>query len=210
MQEYLKISLIISTFGLLKETRPSEPFLTNFLIDFKNLTNEQLNQEIYPIGGYSYLAQLVIIFLITDLLRYKPLIILLGGCGVAIWSTLLWADTKLSVQIVEAIYGTYCATEVAYFSYIYTKTDKQHYQVVTSHSRAAILIGRFLAALSSQLLVYYDVMNYRQLNYLTLIGSMLDKIFMIFNHSENLFSSSAGIVLGFLHSTSRDECLLQP
>jgi len=69
MQEYLKFSLILSTFGFLKETRPSESFITDFLTDFKNVTVEQINQEIFPIGTYSYLAQLIVIFLITDLLR---------------------------------------------------------------------------------------------------------------------------------------------
>lgn len=50
MKEYLKISLIISTFGLLKETRPSEPYITDFIVDFKNITVEQINQDIFPIG----------------------------------------------------------------------------------------------------------------------------------------------------------------
>lgn len=99
------------------------------------------------------------------------MIILLGASGVAIWSILLWRDSVLSLQIVEVIYGTYCATEIAYFSYIYAKTDKQHFQAVTSHSRAAILIGKFFAASAAQLLVYFNIMDYRQLNYLTLISS---------------------------------------
>lgn len=170
MKEYLKISLILSTFGLLKETRPSEPFITDFIVDFKNITVEKINQDIFPVGTYSYLAQLVIIFLITDLLRYKPLIILLGASGVAIWSMMLWTNSVLSMQIIEVVYGTYCATEIAYFSYIYAKTEKKHYQAVTSHTRAAILIGKFVAAVSAQLLTYFKVMDYRQLNYLTLIS----------------------------------------
>jgi solute carrier family 19 (thiamine transporter), member 2/3 len=68
----------------------------------------------------------------------------------------------LSLQIVEVIYGTYSACEVAYFAYIYAKTDKENYQIVTSHTRAAMICGRFFAAVSSQLLVYFDVMNSRQ------------------------------------------------
>lgn len=69
MQEYLKISMILSGFGLLKEIRPSEPFITNFITDFKNVSIETINQDIFPIGTYSHLAQLVIIFLVTDWLR---------------------------------------------------------------------------------------------------------------------------------------------
>lgn len=71
MKEYLRISLILSVFGFLKETRPSEPFITNFIIDFKNISSESINQEIFPIGTYSHLAQLAIIFLVCDLLRFE-------------------------------------------------------------------------------------------------------------------------------------------
>jgi thiamine transporter 2/3 len=100
------------------------------------------------------------------------LIVLLAAAGVSIWSIFLLADSVLSLQIVEIIYGTYCACEVAYFAYIYAKTDKLNYQVVTSHTRASMFVGRFVAATLSQLLVYFQIMDYRQLNYLTLISSL--------------------------------------
>lgn len=51
--------------------RPSEPFVTSFLSDdrWRNVTSEQVNRQIYPFGTYSYLCQLCIVFLITDILR---------------------------------------------------------------------------------------------------------------------------------------------
>ena len=93
--------------------------------------------------------------------RYKPLIIVLSTSGIAIWSMFLWTSGKFNLQLVELIYGTYCATEIAYFTYIYAKVDRQHYQQVTSHTRAASLCGRFASASLAQLLVYYKLMNYR-------------------------------------------------
>ena len=62
------------------------------------------------------------------------------------------------------------ASEVAYFTYMYAKVDKVHYQKVTGYSRAAILLGNASAGLSSQLLVTFNLINYLQLNYLTLGG----------------------------------------
>lgn len=202
MQQYLRISLILSVFGLLKETRPSEPFITDFIVNFKNITVEQINQDIFPIGTYSYLSQLVVIFLVTDLLRYKPLIILLSACGVTIWSMLLWTHTVVGLQMVEVIYGTYCATEIAYYSYIYAKTEKQHYQAVTSHTRAAVLAGKFIASISAQLLVFYNIMDYRQLNYLTLISLYLNVLFnLIIPHSHTFANSSNyGAYLGLFYT----------
>uniref|UniRef100_A0A2M4CAM4 Putative thiamine transporter 1 n=1 Tax=Anopheles marajoara TaxID=58244 RepID=A0A2M4CAM4_9DIPT len=85
MQEWLKISLLLCTFGFLKEIRPSEPFIVNYLEGpWRNFTITEITQEAFPIGTYSYLAQLAIIFLVTDLLRYKPIIIVNGIAGLVV------------------------------------------------------------------------------------------------------------------------------
>lgn len=108
MQEWLKISLLLSTFGVFKEFRPSEHFIYEYLTDPKwNVTEEVINKDVYPIATYSYLAQLVIVFLITDLCRYKPLIIILALSGVAVFALLLWTTTLLALQFVEVTLGTF-------------------------------------------------------------------------------------------------------
>lgn len=73
MQSYVKISLILCSYGFLREMRPSEPFVTEFLLDkrWRNVNETDLNRNVYPYGTYSYLAQLFIIFLVTDILRYE-------------------------------------------------------------------------------------------------------------------------------------------
>lgn len=79
MQEWLKVSLLLCTFGLVREIRPSEPYVSEFLLGpWRNITEETLNKDVYPVGTYSYLSQLVIVFLVTDYLKYKPLIVLSG------------------------------------------------------------------------------------------------------------------------------------
>lgn len=166
---WLHISMLLCFFGFLKEIRPSEPFVTDFMIlPWRNITIEEVNRYVYPIGTYSYAAQLIIVFLVTDYLRYKPLIILSGVAGIALWSMLLWTKSLRHLQVVELLYGSYMATEVAYYTYIYAKVPKQHYLKTTSHTRAAILAGRFVASSLGQVLVYTNAMDYRQLNYITL------------------------------------------
>lgn len=79
MLSWLQITLILCAFGLLREIRPSEPFVTEFLLgEWRDISEEQLNREVYPIGTYCYLGLLVVVFLITDFLRFKPVIILSG------------------------------------------------------------------------------------------------------------------------------------
>lgn len=102
MQNWLIVSLLLSVFGFLKEIRPSEPFIYEFLIgEWRNITEEQVNQKVYPAGTYSYLGLLTIVFLITDLARYKPLIIFMGLSGVIVWSMLLWTTSLAELLILE-------------------------------------------------------------------------------------------------------------
>ncbi|XP_055536529.1 reduced folate transporter-like isoform X3 [Wyeomyia smithii] len=60
------------------------------------------------------------------------------------------------------------AAEVAYYTYIYAKIDRDKYQQVTGNTRAAVLSGRFLASVIGQALVSTKAMDLRQLNYITL------------------------------------------
>lgn len=53
---------------------------------------------------------------------------------------------------------------------MYAKVSKDKYQKVTGNARAAILSGRFIASVIAQLLVSFDTMSLRDLNYLTLGG----------------------------------------
>ncbi|KAG7304249.1 hypothetical protein JYU34_011187 [Plutella xylostella] len=174
MKNWLQVTLLLCIFGTLREIRPSEPFVSEFLLgEWRNITNEQLNQEVYPVGTYSYLALLLVVFLITDFLRFKPIIILSGLSGIVLYGVLLWTKSLEWLQVSQFIYGLYMATEVAYLTYIYAKVDSDKYPKVSSYTRMAILIGRFLSGLSSQLLVLFHVMDYRQLNYITFTAQIL-------------------------------------
>lgn len=98
------------------------------------------------------------------------MIIVSGLSGCLVWSLLIWTRSLLGLQVLEVFYGTYMATEVAYYTYIYATVDRVHYLKVTSHTRAAIMAGRFVAGSLGQLLVYTGAMDYLGLNYLTLAG----------------------------------------
>ena len=60
------------------------------------------------------------------------------------------------------------ATEVAYYTYIYAKVERDKYQQVTGFTKAAVLCARFLAGVVAQLLVSFHLMDLRQLNYISL------------------------------------------
>uniref|UniRef100_A0A1A9WZS1 Major facilitator superfamily (MFS) profile domain-containing protein n=1 Tax=Glossina brevipalpis TaxID=37001 RepID=A0A1A9WZS1_9MUSC len=178
MQTWTSISLMLCIFGFFRELRPSEPFVTEFLTsDFRNVTSEQLNRLVYPFGTYAVFAQLILVFLLTDVLRYKPIINLSALAGIALFAILLWTRSVWELLIGQVMYGTFMASEVAYYTYIYAKVEKERYQIVTGHTRAAILSGRFLAAVLAQVLVSTESMDFRQLHYIS-FGSQVASFFV--------------------------------
>lgn len=115
----------------------------------------------------------------TDLLRYKPIIVLEGLCGIITWSLLLWTNSFVGAQLVEVFYAFYANCEVAYFAYIYAKVSKDHFLEVSSHTRAALLVGRFSSGVLSQTLLYFKLMDVRTLNYLTFAAQIAATIVAI-------------------------------
>ncbi|GAB0088508.1 hypothetical protein DMENIID0001_029550 [Sergentomyia squamirostris] len=174
MEQWLKVSLMLCTFGFFREYRPSEPFVFEFMSGpWRNITAEVINREIYPLGTYMYLGLLVVIFLITDMLRYKPIIILSAISGICLWAILLWTITIQWLRVTQFFYGLFMAAEVAYYTYIYAKVERHRYQQVTGHTRSAILTGRFLAGATAQLLVSFDLMDFRDLNYISFASQIV-------------------------------------
>ena len=106
-----------------------------------------------PVWAYSSLLLLIPVFLLTDPLRYKPVIVLQALSNVLAILLLLFCSGVSSAQGALFIYSLATAADVAYFSYIYTVVHPRHYQRVTSYARAAVLLGYASGAALGQLLV---------------------------------------------------------
>ncbi|XP_070711755.1 thiamine transporter 1 [Pempheris klunzingeri] len=150
----LRPTLLLCVYGFFSNLRPSEPFLTAYLMGpDKNLTETQVVNEIYPIWTYSYLVLLFPIFLATDYLCYKPVLLLQATSLVVTYVMLLKAEGMLAMQLLEFFFGLATASEVAYFSYIYSVVEPAHYQRVTGYCRSITLFGSAAGSLSGQLLL---------------------------------------------------------
>ncbi|XP_064008892.1 thiamine transporter 2 [Pogoniulus pusillus] len=167
-------TLIICANGFFSTMRPSESFLTPYLTGpDKNLTIEEVTSKILPVWTYSYLALLVPVFLMTDYVRYKPVLLLQGLSFIVTWLLLLFAEGVLAMQLVEFFYGLVTATEVAYYAYIYSVVSTDHYQRVTSYCRSVTLAAATVAAVLGQLLVSLAHVSYFHLNAITLASVSL-------------------------------------
>ncbi|XP_073419905.1 thiamine transporter 1 isoform X2 [Dendrobates tinctorius] len=126
--------------------------------------------EIYPVWTYSYLLLLFPVFIATDYLRYKPVIVLQGLSLIITWFMLLYAQGTLAIQFLEFFYGISTATEIAYYSYIYSMVEPRVYQKVTSYCRTATLTGFTVGSVAGQVLVSVAHWSLFSLNVISLIS----------------------------------------
>ena len=115
-------------YSVLKEVKVGEPYLYKYQTEYLNLTAEQITGVVYPFTPYAYMISLIPIFLLTDLLLYKPtmLIEVLGQIGFR--AALVFGGSVTSQCIGHIFYGIASASEIAFFSYIYALLEKEQYR----------------------------------------------------------------------------------
>uniref|UniRef100_A0A1I7VLP7 Thiamine transporter 2 n=1 Tax=Loa loa TaxID=7209 RepID=A0A1I7VLP7_LOALO len=155
------LTALICFYGFIKEFKIGEPYIYLYQSEALNLTREQLTNEIYPFAAYSYLLSLIPILLLTDLTLYKPTMLLeiVGQTiyrGILVFFPEVWAQ-KLGIMV----FGTASASEIAFFSYIYSKSEKDQYQKLTSYSKAAVMSGRMISYLLAQTIILTGIGSYR-------------------------------------------------
>ncbi|XP_040417201.1 reduced folate transporter isoform X1 [Cygnus olor] len=156
-------------YGFMTQIRPGESFITPYLLGpNKNFTREEVTNVITPVLSYSYMAVLVPIFLLTDYLRYKPVLVLQSLSHISIWLLLVLGTSVLAMQLMEFFYGVTMAARIAYSSYIFSLVAPSRYQRMASYSRSAVLLGVFTSSVLGQLCVTLGSVPFLTLNYVSL------------------------------------------
>ncbi|MBN3323324.1 S19A1 protein, partial [Atractosteus spatula] len=156
-------------YGFMSMLKPGEPFITPLLLsEEKNFTKQQVTNEITPVLSYAYMVVLVPVFLLTDYLRYKPVLILQSLSYISIWLILLFGTTLLEMQFMEFFYGITMAARVAYSSYIFSLVTPAFYQKVASYSRSSVLMGVFTSSVLGQLCFSLGGVTYSSLSKISL------------------------------------------
>ncbi|NXK24190.1 S19A1 protein, partial [Arenaria interpres] len=156
-------------YGFMTQIRPGESFITPYLLGAdKNFTQTEVTNEIMPVLTYSYMAVLVPIFLLTDYLCYKPVLVLQSLSHISIWLLLVLGTSVLAMQLMEFFYSITMAARIAYSSYIFSLVAPSRYQRMASYSRSAVLLGVFTSSVLGQLCVTVGHVPFLTLNYISL------------------------------------------
>ena len=164
---------VLCAYGFFKQMKPSEPFLNPYLTDptYKNFTNKETDGQIYPFWTYSYMIALVFVLLFTDFLLYRPVILMEAIAYLMTRILLIWGSSLVSMQFMQVAYGIATATEVAYYSYVYSVVSETHYKKVTSMTRMAVLLGNTIGWYMGQI-IYDRGVSLLILNYVS-FGSII-------------------------------------
>ncbi|XP_040306739.1 thiamine transporter 2-like isoform X1 [Herpailurus yagouaroundi] len=174
-------TVILCCFGFFSMMKPSEPFVVPYLAGpDKNISLSTITKEVFPIWTYSYLALLFPVFIVTDYVRYKPVIILQGISFVVTWLLLVFGQGLRAMQVLEFFYGMVSASEVAYYAYIYSVVSPEHYQKVSGYCRSITLVAYTVASVLAQLLVSLASLSYFHLNVISLASVCVALLFSLF------------------------------
>nr|AAC61788.1 reduced folate carrier membrane glycoprotein [Rattus norvegicus] len=186
-------------FGFMAQLRPGESFITPYLLE-RNFTKEQVTNEIIPMLPYSHLAVLVPIFLLTDYLRYKPVLVLQCLSFVCVWLLLLLGTSVVHMQLMEVFYSITMAARIAYSSYIFSLVQPSRYQRMASYSRAAVLLGVFISSVLGQVLVTLGGISTYMLNCISLGFILFSLSLSLFlkRPKRSLFFNRSALVQGAL------------
>lgn len=113
------------------------------------------------------------VFLATDYLCYKPVLILQAVSLVVTYFMLIKARGVLAMQLLELFFGLATATDIAYYSYIYSVVEPAQYQRVTGYCRSITLLGSAAGSLAGQLLVSVAQIRLLYLCIITLVSAIL-------------------------------------
>uniref|UniRef100_H3CJ37 Solute carrier family 19 member 3a n=1 Tax=Tetraodon nigroviridis TaxID=99883 RepID=H3CJ37_TETNG len=164
-------TFLVCIYGFFYTVRPLAPFYITYLTGpEKNYTERQVViNEMFPMASYGSLAAQIPVFLLTDWLRYKPVVIfqcvtIFIGISLSRWST-----SVAEMQASEFLVGVATACEVAYYSYIYSMVDVNKYRRATSYVRGIQLLGYTVGSVLGQLIASFKFLSYNDTMILTLV-----------------------------------------
>lgn len=152
-----------SSFIFFLSFKPSEPHLTRYLVEVKNFTHAQVNDDIYPV--YTYVSMLLLVALAIAhvswfsaesqlwFLRDKVLILVgsAGRCSVRV--LLLFGESLISMQVMQVVFALGTAAEVVFYAYVLKIVPLQHCQRLTAVTQGCYLIAHTSAGLLGDFLL---------------------------------------------------------
>eukprot|EP00049_Salpingoeca_infusionum_P018921 m.359311 g.359311 ORF g.359311 m.359311 type:complete len:541 (+) comp18529_c0_seq1:299-1921(+) len=139
--------------AFLVNCQPSEPYLTQYLEDVKNLTESQLDNVVWPADTYSTLVAVIPIALLAEAVGYATVIGLGLVCRESTRLLLLFGKGLPLMATMQVTYAVASVANAVLFSYAYLYIPRRHFAKAALLVRGAYHLGNFIGSGLGELLV---------------------------------------------------------
>lgn len=175
----LIVTLCVASFFL--SYKPSEPYLTNYLIDSKQFSESQVNQSIYPIYTYSYMLSMLPISYLSLYTGYKYTLLLCCICRECTRVLLIYTNNLLAMQCMQVTFGIAQVDVILMPAYIYHILYQSNniYTRAVAYYYSTKLVGHACAGITAQFLLNVYNVTYTDLQYISMISVSIGFILLV-------------------------------
>ena len=130
---------------------------------YKDFTESQVNDSIYPWSTYAYLPILMILGVAAETVGYRSAILLGISGRIATRFLLLYGISLSDMQFMQVTYSVGSAAEDIFKAYVYTMVTQDRYQEATSYIATSALLSSIFAGIIGDSLVAVNDVSLRAL-----------------------------------------------
>lgn len=144
----LRLSLV----GFFVHCQPSEPFLTKYLEDVKGISDQDLDDYVWPCDTYGSFAFLLPVGLLADLAGYRLVVFLGLLCREATRLLLIFGEGVPQMALMQLTYAGATSAHSVYLAYTYMVVPHKDFHVATAALVAASHLGNAFGSILCQVL----------------------------------------------------------
>jgi len=147
----LRVSLV----GFFVNCQPSEPFLTRYLVEVKGISNQELDDSVWPFDTYGSFIFLLPIGLLADYYGYRTVIFTGLLCREFTRTILLFGEGVTAMAAMQLSYAGATASNTVYFAYVYRIVPEEDFRLATGLVVAGYHLGNAAGSVLCELLSRY-------------------------------------------------------
>eukprot|EP00038_Savillea_parva_P013816 m.9318 g.9318 ORF g.9318 m.9318 type:complete len:488 (+) comp2622_c0_seq1:238-1701(+) len=147
--------------------QPSEAYLTKYLREDVGISEEDLDQYVWPVDTWTQLVSLVPAGLLAEVAGYRTVAVVGLLCRLATRIMLIWGKTVGEMAAMQCLYAIGTNADTILVTIMYLAVPTRRFQLVTGMAFAAQHAGSFVGSGIGQGMADADPNNLRHLFYVS-------------------------------------------
>eukprot|EP00037_Helgoeca_nana_P022590 m.232023 g.232023 ORF g.232023 m.232023 type:complete len:500 (+) comp26044_c0_seq1:334-1833(+) len=148
--------------------QPSEAYLTKYLRDDVGISEDLLDQYVWPTDVWTQLVTLIPAGLLAEVIGYRPVAIFGLLCRLATRVILIWGSGLGEMAAMQGLYAIGTNTDVILLTIMYVAVSSSRFKLVTGAAFVAQHTGSFVGSGVGQAMADAEQHNLRRLFYVSL------------------------------------------